>query len=322
LIGEHLSINNTNSTSFKALKALFEDLIYGKTLFLLNQKKLINKKWQIKYSFYSFIHLAHLMPELLENAIMQNDHAYVEQGLNQFDPVPANSVNEALQTSLMIACQHKSIEIAKVFLKKSKPVKNDDPSFCNVNLVDASGWTALHYATQSGSFECVKLLTEYKAKIDATTDKNETALFLATKQNHPDIVDLLAENIYQLETKALYNMPMDNLPEKDKSKDYSSEDDKTKGDKSEDDMSEDDRSEDDMSEDSEEEDNDFNALVFAVKQNFAEIAKCLLIHLTRRKKLDEELLNELLLTAAGEDHSKIAHELLINGADVNYKGSI
>ncbi len=262
------------------------------------------------------------MPELLENAIMQNDHAYVEQGLNQFDPVPANSVNEALQTSLMIACQHKSIEIAKVFLKKSKPVKNDDPSFCNVNLVDASGWTALHYATQSGSFECVKLLTEYKAKIDATTDKNETALFLATKQNHPDIVDLLAENIYQLETKALYNMPMDNLPEKDKSKDYSSEDDKTKGDKSEDDMSEDDRSEDDMSEDSEEEDNDFNALVFAVKQNFAEIAKCLLIHLTRRKKLDEELLNELLLTAAGEDHSKIAHELLINGADVNYKGSI
>jgi hypothetical protein len=108
------------------------------------------------------------------------------------------------------------------------------------------------------------------------------------------------------------------LPEKDKSKDYSSEDDKTKGDKSKEVMSEEVISEDDLSEASEEEDNDFNALGVAVDQNFVEIARCL----TRSKGLDEVLLNELLLTAAG-DHTKIAHELIINGANVNYyQGSI
>jgi ankyrin repeat protein len=290
------------------------------------------------------------MPELLENAIMQNDHAYVQQGLNQFDPVPANSVNEALQTGLMIACQHKSIETVKVFLKMSTTVKNDDPSYCNVNLVDTSGWTALHYAaqsgtcecvkllfenkantnsvnaalktglmiackhksletvkvflkksttvknddpsycnvnlmnasswaalhhaTQSGSFECVKLLIEHKAEIDATTDKNETALFLATKQNHPDIVEFLAEKNCQLQTEALYNK-------------YLKEE-------------------------------KITALEFAGLYNFVEIAKCLLFHLIRTKKLNKEQLKKLLVEAVKEGHTKIAHELIINGADVNY----
>jgi ankyrin repeat protein len=286
------------------------------------------------------------MPEHLENAIVNNDYHYVEQRLNQFDPVPANCVNEAFQTGLMIACQHKSLEVVKVFLKKSTSVQSEDPSFCNVNLADATGWAALHYAAESGSLECVKLLIEHKAEVDATTDNmetplhfaaqnnfyhivkllienkadinaktnlNETALFVATEYNHPDIVDLLAENIYQLETKALYNMPIDNLPEKDKSKDYSSEDDKTEGYKLEE----------FMSDDSEEEDNNFNALKVAVEQNFVEIAKCLLFHLTRRNQLHEEQLNELMIKAAKEDHTKIAHELFINGANVNYhEGSI
>jgi ankyrin repeat protein len=142
------------------------------------------------------------MPELLETAIMKNDWLYVEHGLNQFDPVPANCANEALQTGLMIASQHNSVKTVEVFLKTSTPFKNDDPTFCNVNHVDASGWTALHYAAQSGSLECVKLLIEHKAEIDATTDKNETAVYLATEHNHPDIVEYLAENNCQLKTEA------------------------------------------------------------------------------------------------------------------------
>jgi ankyrin repeat protein len=220
------------------------------------------------------------MTEFFEEAIKNNNHDYIEKGLNhQWQPVPANSANTALQTGLMIACQYKSLETVKVFLKKSTTVKNDDPSYCNVNLVNASSWAAVHYATQSGSFECVKLLIEHKAEIDATTDKNETALFLATKQNHPDIVEFLAEKNCQLQTEALY-------------KKYSKE-------------------------------KKITALEFAVQHNFVEVAKCLLFHLTKKKELKEKQLIELLIEAAKNDDTKIANELLINGADVNYyEGSI
>jgi ankyrin repeat protein len=144
------------------------------------------------------------MPTIFEDAIRNNNHDYIRKGLNQWQPVPANSANAAFQTGLMIACQHKSVETVKVFLKKSTAVKNEDPSFCNVNLADASGWTALHYAAHSGSFDCVKLLIKNQADIDAFTDKNETPLFLATMHNHPDSVELLAANNCQLQTKSLF----------------------------------------------------------------------------------------------------------------------
>jgi ankyrin repeat protein len=224
------------------------------------------------------------MTEFFEEAIKNNNHDYIEKGLNhQWQPVPANSANAALQTGLMIACQHKSLETVKVFLQKSTAAKNDDPSFCNVNLADASGWTALHYAAQSGSLKCVKLLTEYKAKIDATTVKNETPLFLATKHNHPDIVEFLAENNCHLQAKALYKKPEKYFLRT-------------------------------------QEEEEFTALEVAVQHNFVETAKFLLFHLNRIKGLNEKELNELLLKAAGKDHTKIAHELVINGANVNYNG--
>jgi ankyrin repeat protein len=224
------------------------------------------------------------MTEFFEEAIKNNNHDYIEKGLNhQWQPVPANSANAALQTGLMIACQHKSLETVKVFLKKSTPAKNEDPSYCNVNLADASGWTALHYAAQCGSWECVKLLIEHKAEIDATINKNETALFLATKHNHPVIVEFLAENNCHLQAKALYKKK----PEK-----YSWILQKE----------------------------EFTALEFAVLYNFVEIAKCLLFHLIRTNQLNEEQLNNVLCIAARDDHTKIAHELVINGANVNYNG--
>jgi ankyrin repeat protein len=130
------------------------------------------------------------------------------------------------------------------------------------------------------------------------------------------------------------NLSEDDMFEEDKSEDDKSEDDKfeyymSEEDMSEEDMSEEDTSEevmseevmseDDLSEDSEEEEKDFNALVFAVQQNFVEIAKCLLFHLIRTKELKEKDLNKLLLKAAIKGHTKIAHELLINGAEVNYE---
>jgi ankyrin repeat protein len=260
------------------------------------------------------------MPEHLENAIVNNDYHYVDQRLNQFDPVPANSVNEALQTGLMIAGKHNSFDTVNVFLKKSTPVENDDPSFCNVNLADASGWTALHYAAQSGSLKCVKLLTEYKAEIDAKTDKNDTALFLAIKQNLPDIVEFLAANNCQLQTKAFYKkfkhqneqectalevavqfnfteiakclfFHLDRTRAKaiyPKTQDYSKE-------------------------------KKITALEMAIAENIVEIGRCLL----KTKELHKKELSELLVEAAAIGHIQIANELLINGAYVNYrKGNI
>jgi ankyrin repeat protein len=220
-----------------------------------------------------------------EEAIIRNKDTYTLQQIRSDRPFPVNARNKNLQSGLMLACKHNSIKAVKVFLRKTTTVENEDPSFCNVNLVDASKWTALHYTVESGSLECVKLLIEHKAEIDATTDKHETALFLASKYNHPDIVEFLAENNCHLQTKALLKKPQI----------YSWKTEKEK---------------------------EFTAMEVAVQHNFAEIAKCLLIHLTRRKKLDKEPLNELLLKAAKKGHTKIAHELLINGANVNNSSGI
>ncbi len=216
------------------------------------------------------------MPAAIETAIIENDSQTVHSVLTGCRPLPVDVPNEASQTGLMIACaSNKSCETVKVILDQNP----------NISAEDLQGWTALHYAAQCGSWECVKLLITNKAEINATTDKNETALFLATKHNHPDIVEFLAANNCQLQTKALYKKPVKYYWKTEKE--------------------------------------ELTALEVAVQHNFAEIAKCLLFHLTRSKTLDEEQLNELLLKAADEDHTKIAHELLINGANVNYhKGSV
>jgi ankyrin repeat protein len=211
-----------------------------------------------------------LLPPAVEIAIIENDSQTVHSVLTGCRPLPVDVRNKASQTGLMIACAHnKSCETLKVILDQSP----------NLSAEDLQGWTALHYAAQCGSWECVKLLIEHKAEINATTDKNETALSLATKYNHPDIVEFLIENNFHLQIKALYKKPV-KVWETEKEE-------------------------------------EFIALEVAVQQNFIEIAKCLLFHLARTKKLDEEQINKLLLKAVEEGHTKIAHDLLINGANVN-----
>jgi ankyrin repeat protein len=221
------------------------------------------------------------MTQDFEEAIIQNKETYILQQLGSDRPFPVNARNKNLQSGLMLACQHNSIKVVKMFLEQSTTVESDDPSFCNVNLVDASKWTALHYAAKQGSLESTKLLVKHKAEINATTDKNETALFLATKHNHPDIVEFLAENNCHLQAKALYKKPVKYSWILHKE--------------------------------------EFTALEVAVQHNFVEITKCLLFHLIRTKELKEKELNVLLIEAAKNDHTKIANELLMNGANVNHQ---
>jgi ankyrin repeat protein len=64
---------------------------------------------------------------------------------------------------------------------------------------------------------------------------------------------------------------------------------------------------------------ELTALEFAVAENSVEIAMCLLFHLTSKKELNDEDLNELLLSAAGTGQTEIAGELLNNGANVNHQ---
>jgi hypothetical protein len=216
------------------------------------------------------------MPSAFETAITENKYELVYNYLIGDWPLPVDIRNKASQTALMIACAFKAVETAEEIIEKNP----------DLNARDTLGWTALHHAAQSGTLECVKLFIESKAEIDATTDKKETAVFLATTQNHPDIVDFLAENNCQLQTKALYKeaVKYSFTPIKEK---Y------------------------------------LTSLEIAVQNNFAEIAKCLLVHLTSTKELKEIYLNMWLVKADIKDHTKIAHDLVINGANVNYyKGSI
>jgi ankyrin repeat protein len=288
------------------------------------------------------------MPPDFEEAVIKNKDTYILQQLRSDRPFPVNARNKNLQTGLMLACQHKSIQTLKVFLRKSTTFENDDPSLCNVNLVDASEWSALHYAAQSGSLESVQLLFNtrtYKTEtelsfeivngmfrffvefeeesyfinsenetilqsavennllsvvqsvmkklfhVDATTNQNETAIFLATKHNHPDIVEFLAENNCHLQTKVFYSTP-----------DY--------------DASEDDRSNDEMLEDY------LTPLEWAMRENFEETARCLLFHLKRTKELDEKELNKLLDKAVGQGQAKIVNDLIANGANLTPHGTL
>jgi ankyrin repeat protein len=124
------------------------------------------------------------MPTSFETAVSENKYELVYNYLIGDWPLPVDIRNKASQTGLMIACAFKAVETAEEIIEKSP----------DLNARDTLGWTALHHAAQSGSWECIKLLIENKAEIDATTDTNETALFFAIKENYPDIVEFLIEN--------------------------------------------------------------------------------------------------------------------------------
>ena len=51
--------------------------------------------------------------------------------------------------------------------------------------------TALHYASQEGHLNAVKLLLNHRAEIDAAGDDQVTPLLLASENGHLDVVQLL-----------------------------------------------------------------------------------------------------------------------------------
>ena len=68
----------------------------------------------------------------------------------------------------------------------------------NVNAVDSSGNTALHYAAANGNVEIVKLLMDYKARPDDVNRTENSALHLALAPDVPDVLALPPCNDYEL----------------------------------------------------------------------------------------------------------------------------
>jgi ankyrin repeat protein len=254
------------------------------------------------------------LSEALKNKNFHNVHSFLNKRVK---PIPVDIRSKKFKTGLMLACSNKDPQMVEVFLKKGAKLELTD--------VD-DGWTALHYASQSGCHEVVKQLIDKGANIEARTNINETSLHLAAKNNSLDVAELLIDKCANIEAKtekeetALHLAAKNNnleivklLMEKGANIEAKNNENKTaiylattfnhvsiveclaeKNCQMKD------------------------ALNLAVENNFAEIAKCLLSHQTRTKGLDEKELYMLLVTAAKEGHIKIATELLVNGADVDY----
>ena len=257
------------------------------------------------------------MPPHLSNALIKKNVHVVHGLLNKgVKPIPVDIRSKDFKTGLMIACSNKDPKMVEVYLKKKASLELTD--------VDG-GWTALHHASYSGCQESVKQLIDKGANIEARTNINETPLHLAAKNNNIDVLKLLIEKQAQIEAKtdkeetALHLAVKHNsfevvklLTEKGANIEAKNNENKTAvylattlnhvsiveclAEKNC-----------QMKE----------ALNLAVEINFVEIAKYLLSYLTRTKGLNEKELNELLCTAAKNDHTKIANELLISGANVN-----
>lgn len=70
-----------------------------------------------------------------------------------------------------------------------------DLNSTNVNVTDAFDWTALMMASYEGHLNIVKFLIRAGAIIDAEDKQNNSAITLASKQHHTDVVDLLEKTL-------------------------------------------------------------------------------------------------------------------------------
>lgn len=67
-------------------------------------------------------------------------------------------------------------------------------SGADINATNLSGFTPLHHAAEAGSLEAAQLLLQLGAKPDLKTKTQHTALEIAAKSDHRQLVALLANN--------------------------------------------------------------------------------------------------------------------------------
>lgn len=87
-------------------------------------------------------------------------------------------------TPLYIACTNGNSAMIKLLLDAG----------ADANSVDPAGETALMTAVKIGDLESVRALADHGAKIDAVDPVyHQTALMIAVRENHPDVVKLLVD---------------------------------------------------------------------------------------------------------------------------------
>ena len=74
---------------------------------------------------------------------------------------------------------------------------------CNVNLFDTNSWLPIHSAAFNGNVEIMEMLINARADIDLKTNRRDTgvsALYIATKEGHAEIVRTLIRNMVKVNT--------------------------------------------------------------------------------------------------------------------------
>lgn len=101
-----------------------------------------------------------------------------------------SQTTEQLFTSLIFAAAHCNYQGAVMLIGRK----------ANVHLTDLTGWSALHYAVQSGSLEMVSMLSAAKANLAQPTFDGTTTMHLAARSGLGSMVQLLYAGKVELNT--------------------------------------------------------------------------------------------------------------------------
>ncbi len=286
------------------------------------------------------------LSEALKNKNLHNVHSILNKRVK---PIPVDIRSKEFKTGLMYACSNKDPKMVEVFLKKGAKLEltDVDDGWTALHLASQSGChesvkqlidkganieaitnineTPLHLSVKNNNPEVVKQLIDKGANIEARTNVNETSLHLAAKSNCLDAAGLLIDKCANIEAKTDKEETALHLSVKHNSfevlklliKKGADLEAKTNGNKTAIYLATTLNHVSIVECLAEKNCQMKQALAFAVHYNFVEVAKCLLFHLTRAKKLNEKELQDLLTRSAGKGHTKIANELLVNGANVN-----
>jgi len=104
--------------------------------------------------------------------------------IKSLDDETINHRNHNQETYLIMAAKVNRERFIDILLERG----------VQVNLQDAEGNTALHYAAVQGNTGTIKKLLKYQAKLEITNNKNETPLMVACRFEQREAMALLMEN--------------------------------------------------------------------------------------------------------------------------------
>jgi len=121
-------------------------------------------------------------PKTIWQAAAQGNLASVKNFVQS--GVALDSVDNEKRTPLIIATQHKHLEVMNYFLQKK----------ADVNMQDKEGMTALMYAAKEGLDDMVMTMVAHGGNINAMNKEHESALMEAADEGYPNIVQELLGN--------------------------------------------------------------------------------------------------------------------------------